>query len=135
MIDGFAEVGPRLLAGSLFWQTFHPARSIRYQTNDHPVVPGSSAGVLSLVIGVLFLTWPTLAELGLTLFIAVLFIVGGLIRLGVAWLGRFPAWGWVVYDGVLSVGLGVVIWVAWPESAMWVLGLLVGIDLLFKGWS
>jgi uncharacterized membrane protein HdeD (DUF308 family) len=93
------------------------------------------AGVLSLVVGLLFLTRPTLAELALTLFVAVLFIVGGLIRLNAALLGRFPGWGWVVYDGVLSVVLGLVIWVAWPESAMWVIGMLVGIDLLFKGWS
>jgi len=93
------------------------------------------AGVLSLVVGLLFLTRPTLAELALTLFVAVLFIVGGLIRLNAALLGRFPAWGWVVYDGVLSVVLGLVIWVAWPQSAVWVIGMLVGIDLLFKGWS
>jgi uncharacterized membrane protein HdeD (DUF308 family) len=93
------------------------------------------AGVLSLVVGLLFLTRPTLAELALTLLVAVLFVVGGLVRLNVALLGRFPAWGWVVYDGVLSVLLGLVIWIAWPESAVWVIGMLVGIDLLIKGWS
>jgi uncharacterized membrane protein HdeD (DUF308 family) len=92
-------------------------------------------GVLSLVVGLLFLTRPTLAEQALTLLVAVLFVVGGLVRLNVALLGRFPAWGWVVYDGVLSVLLGLVIWVAWPESAVWVIGMLVGIDLLIKGWS
>lgn len=94
-----------------------------------------AAGVLSVVIGLLFLTWPTLAELALTLFVAVLFIVGGLFRLSAALLGQFPGWGWVVYDGVLSGVLGLVIWVTWPESAVWVIGMFVGIDLLFKGWS
>jgi uncharacterized membrane protein HdeD (DUF308 family) len=93
------------------------------------------AGVLSLVVGLLFVTRPTLAELTLTLLIAVLLVVGGLFRVTIALLRRFPAWGWVVYDGVLSLVLGFVIWIAWPASALWVIGMLVGIDLLFKGWS
>jgi uncharacterized membrane protein HdeD (DUF308 family) len=93
------------------------------------------AGVLSLVVGLLFLTRPIIAELALTLLVALLFVVGGLFRVNIALLWRFPAWGWVVYDGVLSLVLGFVIWIAWPESALWVIGVLVGIDLLFKGWS
>jgi uncharacterized membrane protein HdeD (DUF308 family) len=93
------------------------------------------AGALSLVVGLLFLTRPTLAELALTLLVAVLLVVGGLFRVNIALLWRFPAWGWVVYDGVLSLVLGFVIWIAWPQSALWVIGMLVGIDLLFKGWS
>jgi uncharacterized membrane protein HdeD (DUF308 family) len=92
-------------------------------------------GVLSLIVGVLFLARPTLAELALTLLVAVLLIVGGLFRVNSAIVWRFPAWGWVVYDGALSVVLGMVISAAWPESALWVIGLLIGIDLLFKGWS
>ena len=93
------------------------------------------AGVLSLVVGLLFLTRPASAELALTLLVAVLFVVGGLFRLNVALLWRFPARGWVAYDGVLTLVLGLVIWIGWPESALWVIGMLVGIDLLFKGWS
>jgi len=93
------------------------------------------AGVLSLIVGLLFVTQPTLAELALTLLIAVLLVVGGLFRVTLALRGRFPAWGWVVYDGILSLLLGSVIWIAWPESALWVIGMLIGIDLLFKGWS
>jgi uncharacterized membrane protein HdeD (DUF308 family) len=94
-----------------------------------------AAAILSLVVGFLFLTRPLIAELALTLLIAVLFIVVGLFRLNVALFWRFPAWGWVAYDGILSVILGLVLWAIWPESATWVIGMLVGIDLLFKGWS
>jgi uncharacterized membrane protein HdeD (DUF308 family) len=93
------------------------------------------AGVLSFVVGLLFLTRPTFAELALTLLLVVLFVVVGLFLLNVALVWRFPAWGWVVYDGVLSLVLGLVIWMTWPESALWVIGMLVGIDLLVKGWS
>ena len=69
------------------------------------------------------------------LLFAVLLVVGGLFRVSIAVLWRFPAWGWVVYDGILSLVLGFVIWMAWPESALWVIGMLVGLNLLFKGWS
>jgi uncharacterized membrane protein HdeD (DUF308 family) len=92
-------------------------------------------GVLSVVVGLLILTRPTVAEFALTLVVAVLLVVGGLFRVNIALLGRFPAWGWVVYDGVLSVILGFIIWIALPESALWVIGMLIGIDLLFKGLS
>jgi uncharacterized membrane protein HdeD (DUF308 family) len=92
-------------------------------------------GNLSLVVGLLFLTWPTLAELAMTMFVAMLFIVIGLFRLNVAMLWRFPAWGWVVADSILSILLGLLICVAWPECAVWIIGMLIGIDLFFKGWS
>jgi uncharacterized membrane protein HdeD (DUF308 family) len=92
-------------------------------------------GMLGLVIGLLFVTRPLVAEQALTLLIAALFMVSGSFRVGVALQWQYPAWGWVVYDGILAVLLGVAIWIGWPESSLWVIGLLVGIDLLFKGWS
>jgi uncharacterized membrane protein HdeD (DUF308 family) len=44
-------------------------------------------------------------------------------------------WGWLLFDGTLAVILAVLIWAQWPSSALWVLGLLVGINFLFTGWS
>jgi uncharacterized membrane protein HdeD (DUF308 family) len=73
-------------------------------------------GVLSVIVGLLFVTRPALAELALTLMVAVLLVIGGLFRVNIALLWRFPDWGWVVYDGILSLVLGLVIWIAWPES-------------------
>ena len=45
------------------------------------------------------------------------------------------SWGWLLASGILSVLLGVLIWAQWPASGLWVIGLLVGIQLLFTGWS
>jgi uncharacterized membrane protein HdeD (DUF308 family) len=44
-------------------------------------------------------------------------------------------WGWLLASGILSLILGVLIWAQWPASGLWVIGLLVGIQLLFTGWS
>jgi uncharacterized membrane protein HdeD (DUF308 family) len=42
-------------------------------------------------------------------------------------------WGWVLTNGILMIILGILIWSQWPLSAVWALGLLVGIGLLFSG--
>ena len=44
-------------------------------------------------------------------------------------------WGWLLASGIVSVVLGWMIWAQWPASGLWVIGLLVGIQLLFTGWS
>jgi uncharacterized membrane protein HdeD (DUF308 family) len=44
-------------------------------------------------------------------------------------------WGWLLASGILSLILGAMIWAQWPYSGLWVIGLFVGIQLLFTGWS
>ena len=50
-------------------------------------------------------------------------------------LRRAQGWGWLLFGGIATVILALLIWMQWPASALWVLGLLVGINLLFTGWS
>jgi uncharacterized membrane protein HdeD (DUF308 family) len=45
------------------------------------------------------------------------------------------AWGWVLVGGLLSLILGLMIYYQWPYSGLWILGLFLGIDLVFAGWS
>jgi uncharacterized membrane protein HdeD (DUF308 family) len=92
------------------------------------------SGVLSLVIGVLFLRAPLDALLTLTLLVSCLFLVGGIFKIVAAVSHRFHAWVWVLLSGVIDLSLGVMIWMDWPESALWVLGLFVGISLVFRGF-
>ena len=42
-------------------------------------------------------------------------------------------WGWVVFSGIASFLLGLMIVSHWPASSFFVLGLLLGIDLIFVG--
>ena len=48
---------------------------------------------------------------------------------------HFDGWGWVLVNGLVTLALGIMIWRRWPEASFWVIGLFVGIDLLFAGWS
>ena len=94
-------------------------------------------GVLYAVAGILSLQHPVLAAEGLTLMLAAAFLAGGIFRIIVALVERFPSWGWVLCNGVITVLLGIAIWQQWPGSGLWVLGTFVGIDLIVNGvtWS
>jgi uncharacterized membrane protein HdeD (DUF308 family) len=93
------------------------------------------SGVLSLVIGLLFLRAPVDAVLALTLLLACLLMVGGIFKIVAALSYRFAAWGWPLASGVIDLILGVLIWLEWPASGLWVIGLFVGISLLFRGFN
>jgi uncharacterized membrane protein HdeD (DUF308 family) len=41
--------------------------------------------------------------------------------------------GWVLFDGIVTLILGMLIWLHWPSSSIWVIGTLVGISLIFSG--
>ena len=44
-------------------------------------------------------------------------------------------WGWVLFNGVVSILLGVLITYQWPLSGTWAVGILVGVDLLIGGFG
>jgi len=48
---------------------------------------------------------------------------------------RFEGWGWSLLSGIISLLLGLAIWRQWPLSGLWVIGLFVGIEMLFSGLS
>jgi uncharacterized membrane protein HdeD (DUF308 family) len=93
------------------------------------------AGVLHLILGGLMIERPERAAQVVTLMLAVAFLVGGAFRLVGAVAVRFSGWVWVALNGAITLALGVAIWRNWPEASYWVIGLFVGIDLIFDGWS
>jgi uncharacterized membrane protein HdeD (DUF308 family) len=93
------------------------------------------SGVLSVVVGLLFLRAPVSAMASLTLLAACFLMAGGLFKVVDALSHRFAAWGWTLAGGVVDLVLGLMIWREWPSSALWVIGLYVGINLLFRGFN
>lgn len=92
-------------------------------------------GILYVVAGMAIRDSPIEATAVLTLFTAAFFIVVGSFRVVVSVIERFPQWGWVLVNGIITFLLGVIIYDTYPSSALWLIGLLLGIDLLFNGWS
>ena len=90
-------------------------------------------GLFYLISGVLCIFKPMQSAAGISLLIATLLLIGGSFRLVSALSYRLDNWGWVVFSGLTSILLGILILAEWPSSAMWVIGLFVGIDLIFMG--
>lgn len=90
-------------------------------------------GLFYIIAGVLCIFKPMQSALSISLLIAALFLVGGAFRLVSALRYHFDNWGWVVFNGLISMLLGILIIAEWPASALWVIGLFVGIDLLLMG--
>jgi uncharacterized membrane protein HdeD (DUF308 family) len=93
------------------------------------------AAALYLIVGLFILEDSERAAAVLTLLLAAAFFVGGLLRIVFSVALRFPAWPWVLLNGVVNLFLGALIMRGWPASGLWVIGLFVGIDLLFHGWT
>ena len=91
------------------------------------------AGILYLVLGFLMVQRPLASAATFTLMIAAVLFIGGLFRIAIAVTERYQGWVWGLLNGVISVVLGVMIWRDWPDSAFWVIGLFVGIDMVFAG--
>jgi uncharacterized membrane protein HdeD (DUF308 family) len=69
------------------------------------------------------------------MFMAMFFIMSGLFQLFGSWAVALPGWGWQALDGIIALVLGLLVLAQWPASGLWVIGLFVGIDLIFYGWA
>jgi uncharacterized membrane protein HdeD (DUF308 family) len=94
-------------------------------------------GALYVAAGVIAFESPLLAATVLTLLLGIALMVGGIVRMFLAWHMREAGkpWGWVVVSGIISLLLGLMIVAQWPYSGLYVLGIFLGIDLIFIGSS
>ncbi|MEX2606995.1 MAG: DUF308 domain-containing protein [Kiritimatiellia bacterium] len=100
--------------------------------------PGSSlslfGGVLSALVGFLFLVRPMEGVVTLTLLLSILFFIQGGIEITMGLQHRqWTRWGWMLVSGLASIVIAGILFFGLPETAAWGIGLLVGIHLLFTG--
>jgi uncharacterized membrane protein HdeD (DUF308 family) len=88
------------------------------------------------VIGFYLVAHPLAGLASLTLLVAMYLMIEGILEF-VLWfqLRRSAGRGWLLFDGIVTLVLAVMIWSTWPSSAAWVIGTLVGISMLFSGLS
>ena len=106
----------------------------------HRIVPGFTALLLTtliyLVVGILLLAYPVQGIITLTVLLTIYFLLEGIAKIG--WgieLHPVTGSGWLIVSGIISLILAAIIIAGWPGTAFWVLGLLVGINMLFFGSS
>jgi uncharacterized membrane protein HdeD (DUF308 family) len=91
--------------------------------------------LLSIVVGALLLRGPIVGAVVLTLLLATYFLIAGVFRIVAATVLHLPGRGWVLFNGIVTLALGIVVWGGWPASSFWVIGLFVGITLLMSGFA
>ena len=91
---------------------------------------------ITVIVGLWLIVEPHNGTLTLTFVLGVYFLFMGITRITVAFIGRGqPNAGWVGLSGVLGLLIGILVLAKFPSSADWAIGLLVGIDLIFAGWT
>lgn len=105
-------------------------------------VPGFGWSLLSALIGIvagaLLLGWPVQGALSLTAVLIAFLAIEGVITIMYALEHRNALsgrWRWMLASGVLDVLLAVLLFVGLPGTALWAIGVIVGINLLFGGWA
>jgi uncharacterized membrane protein HdeD (DUF308 family) len=118
----------------IFAGVLEGAYAIRHRERGHLVLYLLEA-LLAIVVGGLLLQSPVRGAITLTLLLAAYFVISGVFRIVGALALRLPHWGWLLVSGVINLGLGIIVWGGWPVTGLWVLGLFIGINLLFNGWA
>jgi uncharacterized membrane protein HdeD (DUF308 family) len=96
------------------------------------------SAVIGIVAGLLLLAWPQPGVLSLTAVLIAFLFAEGIVTILYAFEHRGALsgrWGWMLASGVLDVCLGALLLAGFPGTAVWALGLLLGINLLFGGWA
>lgn len=93
------------------------------------------SALMRLLTGYLLVRYPGAGAFGLTLALASFFIVSGIFRAIGAGMLKFPAWGWSVVSGIVSLVLGVAILGEMSVASLWFVGFAIGIDMIIEGAS
>ncbi len=90
--------------------------------------------VLAVLVGLLVLRDPAQALLTISLLLIVYFMIEGISKVVFALTLRpFPNWGWLLASGAVGVLLSLILWANLPVTALWLVGLLVGIEFISVG--
>lgn len=143
MILGFIAMGSPWMAGTIavilvgimlllsgFFEILHALRS----PSEKPSLLMFLGGLLALAGGGLVLARPLYGLAVLALILAFYFALDGITRIVSAFNAHpVPVWGWMLFNGLISLFLGLMIWRGWPLSGLWAVGILVGIRIFMAG--
>jgi len=104
---------------------------------------GAGSFVWRMLVGVIYICGglylafhPGLALESLTLAMAVMFFLEGVLETVVFFLFRaLPGSGWLLFDGLMALLLAYLIWHPWPGSSVWAIGTILGINLIVSGFA
>jgi uncharacterized membrane protein HdeD (DUF308 family) len=93
-------------------------------------------GVMQVVVGYLLIADPIAGVFTLTMMMTLFFAIEGTTKMYWAYkLRPLPHWDYVFFSGITALVFAVIILMLWSETAYWLLGLFVGINMIVMGWS
>jgi uncharacterized membrane protein HdeD (DUF308 family) len=121
-----------MLLASGVTQIIHAIKSKQWGTGFW----GTVIGLLGVVAGLMMIFRPLVGLVAMTMLLAIYFLVDGVSEIVAAFRIRpDQGWGWVLFNGIIAVVLGFMVWRQWPVSGAWAIGILVGIHILLTGWT
>lgn len=128
-LAGVLFIGASLLVGGIM-QIIQAAMARDWHHMPLAII----SGLLSVIGGVLIMQEPVAGSLVITMFLLLVLVIGGVMRIVIALKHReLPMWWLLALGGVVSVVVGVLLYLALPWSGLWVLGTLIGVELLMQG--
>ncbi len=113
-------------------ETIHAIRARRRNRIFLNVV----SALLYLIAGCALLYNPLAGALGITLVVSAFLVAAGIVRVVHGFAHSEEAhWGWFIFGGLVDMALGGLIMLGWPTSALWVIGLFVGIEMMLYGFT
>ena len=93
-------------------------------------------GGFTILCGLVLLARPLIVLASITLVLISYFLLDGVMEIAAAFrLKPEKGWGWMLVGGLATLMLALLIGSGWPLSGAWAIGVLVGVRLLFAGWS
>ena len=93
-------------------------------------------GIVYLIVGIDLVAHPLDGLLTLTLVLAIYLLFESAFEFILAiHTHPAPGWGWTLFDAIITLILAFMVWRTWPVSSVWVIGTLVGISMIFSGFS
>src|SRR5215208_2292640 len=90
--------------------------------------------ILAVLVGFLFLRDPAQGMVTIALLLIVFFMMEGISKVVFALTIRpFPNWGWVLGSGLVGIVLSLILWANLPVTAVWLIGVLLGVNLISVG--
>ncbi len=91
-------------------------------------------GLAYLFFGAYLIMHPVLGVASLTIILASLFLIEGILSIIMFFKMRSLGGStWVLVDGIITLALGLMIYVQWPSSSLWAIGILVGVSMIISG--
>jgi len=91
-------------------------------------------GLAYLLFGAYLIMHPLLGVVTLTLVLAMLFLIEGILDIVLFFKMRhLRGSSWVLVDGIMTLLLGLLIYLQWPSSSVWAIGVLVGVSMIISG--